>query len=71
MTNTERRQMTLDCASPNQINTGFEARSSPLPIHQERWWRWLKGSLQSPLTFIFLVWAAMFLMTLLFLTFLD
>lgn len=69
--NSERRQMTLDCASPNQINTGFEVRHSLLPTNEERLSRWLKGTLQNPLTFVFLVWAAMFLMTVVFLAFID
>ncbi len=71
MTNTERRRMTLDCALPNHRNAGFAARGSLRPIADGKLWRWLKKASQNPLTFVFLVWAAMLLMTVLFLAFID
>lgn len=71
MTNTETRRMTLDCSSPNQLNAGFAARGGLRPIADGKLWQRLKKAARNPLTFVFLVWAAMCLMTMLFLAFID
>lgn len=67
----DRQQMALDCTSPNQINMGFDTKGNLLTMNDGRFRRWLKEALQNPLTFVCLVWATMFLMTVLFLKLID
>ncbi|HMV49099.1 MAG TPA: hypothetical protein PLD20_35050 [Blastocatellia bacterium] len=67
MTKSERKSLRLDYA-PNHSNAN--GQSSGLGECRKLWPR-VKASLQNPLTFILLVWAAMFAVTIVLLAFID
>lgn len=63
--------MAFNYSSSEDTNARFVAGRHLLPSSEGKLLRRLKVALQNPLTFVFLVWAAMFLMTVLFLAFID
>lgn len=65
MVNSERNSATLKCARWNRKNTSRQS------LPGCKLWRRIRTALQNPLTFVLLVWAAMFATTVVFLAFLD
>lgn len=63
--------MAFNYSSSQNTNARFMAGRHLLSSSEGKLWRRLKVALQNPLTFVFLVWAAMFLMTILFQAFID
>ena len=62
--------MAVNITSNEETKIGFRTGRDSLYL-AEGIGRWLKAAFQSPLTFVLLVWAAMFLMTVLFLTVIE
>lgn len=63
--------MAFNYSSSENANARFVVGRHLLPSSEGKLWRRLKVALQNPLSFVFFVWATMFLMTVLFLVFID